>query len=136
VLLLVDDEELVRASTAALLVELGYAVVEAASAAAALDKVRGGLLPDLVITDHMMPGMTGADLAAALREKVAGIPVLIVTGYANLQTDHARDVDLLAKPFAFGDLARRVVALLSPKGGNVIHMPERLGSGPKRSWPA
>jgi hypothetical protein len=59
-----------------------------------------------------------------------------VTGYANLQTDHARDVDLLAKPFAFGDLARRVVALLSPKGGNVIHMPERLGSGPKRSWPA
>jgi PAS domain S-box-containing protein len=114
VLLLVDDEELVRMSIAALLKELGYEVVEVGSASAALEKVRSGLRPDLVITDHMMPGMTGAQLAVALRERVTGIPVLMITGYANLQGDPSPKLDVLAKPFAFSDLAERVAALLMP----------------------
>jgi PAS domain S-box-containing protein len=123
-LLLVDDEELVRATTAALMIELGYDVVEAASAAAALEKVRAGLLPDLVVTDHMMPGMTGAQLVSALREKIAGIPALIISGYANLQSEGAFDAELLTKPFTFADLAKRVAMLLTPQSGHAGAVPE------------
>ncbi len=115
VLLLVDDEDLVRTTIAALLAELGYQVVEASSASTALAKVRAGLLPDLVVTDHLMPGMTGAQLAVALREVAAGIPVLMITGYANLKGDEAQGFDVLAKPFAFSELAERVSALIMPK---------------------
>ena len=115
VLLLVDDEELVRTTIAALLAELGYQVVEAGSASAALEKVRAGLLPDLVITDHLMPGMTGAQLAVALRECVTGIPVLMITGYANLKGDDSQGLEVLAKPFVFSALADRVAALIMPK---------------------
>jgi PAS domain S-box-containing protein len=124
-LLLVDDEELVRMSIAALLQELGYGVVEAGSASAALEKVRAGLVPDLVITDHMMPGMTGAQLAVALRERIGAVPVLMITGYANLQTDDTQKLDVLAKPFAFSELAERVAALIMPRPGNVIGMSGR-----------
>jgi PAS domain S-box-containing protein len=116
-LLLVDDEELVRAGTAALLEELGYEVVQAGSAAAALELVRGGVAPALVITDHMMPGMTGAQLARALRRSIPGVPVLMVTGYAELcgaGPDETELVDLavLGKPFSFAELAARVAGLL------------------------
>jgi PAS domain S-box-containing protein len=114
-LLLVDDEELVRSSITALLEELGYRVVGTGSAAAALEKVRAGLVPDLVITDHMMPGMTGAQLAVALRERVRGVPVLMITGYAHLKGDEAHRLDVLPKPFRFSELAGRVAALIGPK---------------------
>jgi PAS domain S-box-containing protein len=114
-LLLVDDEELVRTSIAALLEELGYVVVAVGSAAAALEQLRGGLLPDLVVTDHMMPGMTGAQLAVAMRERVHGMPVLMITGYANLKEDDQPGIDVLAKPFAFSELAEKVAALLAPR---------------------
>ncbi len=125
VLLLVDDEELVRKSIAALLVELGYHVIDVGSAAAALEKLRAGLLPDLVITDHMMPGMTGAQLAVAVRERVNGIPVLMITGYANLKADGSKQLDVLAKPFRFSELAERVAALIMPQTDNIIRMSDR-----------
>jgi PAS domain S-box-containing protein len=125
VLLLVDDEELVRMSIAALLQELGYVVVEAGSASAALEKVRAGLLPDLVITDHMMPGMTGAQLALALRERVKSMPVLMITGYANLKEDDPQGLDVLAKPFAFSELAERVAALIAPRPDRFVQVAER-----------
>jgi PAS domain S-box-containing protein len=112
-LLLVDDEELVRTGTAALLEELGYEVVQAGSAAAALERVRAGLSPALVITDHMMPGMTGAQLAAALRDSVPGVPVLMVTGYADLDGTDLGELAVLAKPFTFVELAGRVAAVLA-----------------------
>jgi PAS domain S-box-containing protein len=125
-LLLVDDETLVRASTAGLLQELGYDVAEARSAAEALDLVRTGLMPELVVTDHMMPGMTGAQLAAELREKVPGLPVLMITGYASLGAKEALDLEVLAKPFAFADLAARIAALVQPpQDGKVIALPVR-----------
>lgn len=56
--LLVDDEEAVRISTAAMLAELGYVVIEAASAEEALRLIANGAQVRLVITDHLMPGMT------------------------------------------------------------------------------
>ena len=107
-LLLVDDEELVRASTTEGLRALGYDVVEAASAAKALELVAGGLKPHLVITDHLMPGMTGAQLAAELRDIAPSLPVLMITGYANMTSGQADGLQVLAKPFGQSDLAVRV----------------------------
>ncbi|WP_324808750.1 response regulator [Sphingomonas sp. LY29] len=61
--LLVDDEELVRSSTREMLTDLGFSVVEAASAEEALHLVGQGLELDLLVTDHLMPGMSGTELA-------------------------------------------------------------------------
>lgn len=111
-LLLVDDEELVRGYTAEGLRTLGYAVIEAASAAKALDLVAGGLKPDLVVTDHMMPGMTGAQLAAELRSVTSSLPVLMITGYASMTPGQTLGLEVLAKPFGQAELAARVESLL------------------------
>jgi PAS domain S-box-containing protein len=101
--LLVDDEELVRLSTADMLGDMGYAVVEAGSAEAALQLLDGGLHPDLLVTDHSMPGMNGTDLARAIMSTHPAVQVLIVSGYAESE---GVDVDLprLNKPFRNADL--------------------------------
>lgn len=108
--LLVDDEDLVRASTADMLSELGYRVVEVASAEAALRALDGGLRVDLVVTDHLMPGMTGVDLAYAIRERRPGMPVLLVSGFAESE-GVAPDLPRLTKPFRQSDLAASLAAL-------------------------
>ena len=110
-LLLVDDETLVRTSTAELLQELGYAVTEAGSAAEALDLVRTGLVPELVVTDHMMPGMTGAELAVEVRRRRPGLPLLLVSGYSDLASI-AADIPRLEKPFRQRDLAMSIAGVL------------------------
>jgi CheY-like chemotaxis protein len=102
--LLVDDEELVRISTADMLADLGYSVVEAHSGEEALRLVEYGLRPDLLVTDHLMPGMNGTDLTRALRAKLPGIQVLIVSGYADVD-GIAPDLPRLTKPFKNADLA-------------------------------
>ena len=105
--LLVDDEELIRMSSADMLADLGYAVVEAASAEEALALLDGGLAIDLLITDHLMPGMTGADLCDVVRERWPDISVLIVSGYAD--TDEIGcDLPRLSKPFRQAELAASI----------------------------
>jgi PAS domain S-box-containing protein len=110
VALLAEDEELVRASTSEMLRELGYRVIEVQSADEALKRVRGGLIPDVVITDHLMPGLTGAELARALRREKPHLPVLVITGYANLEGIPV-DIARLTKPFRQSDLARSLAVL-------------------------
>lgn len=112
-LLLIDDEEEVRLTTAESLTELGYAVTAVASAEAALAQLAAGLVPDLVVTDHMMPDMTGAQLAAAARQRLPNLPVLLITGYANLRPEETIGLDVLPKPFRFAELAVRVADLLA-----------------------
>ncbi len=108
--LLVDDEDLVRMSTADMLGDLGYEVVEANSAAAALAQLDDGLEFNLLVTDHLMPGMTGADLARHVRERWPDLPVLIVSGYA--ETDGlAPDLPRLSKPFRQDDLVASLSAI-------------------------
>lgn len=107
--LLVDDEPLVRASTADMLVEMGYEVVEADSGADAL-ALLDVRVPDLVITDHLMPGLSGTDLALILASERPGLPVLIVSGYAELDGLPA-DLPRLTKPFRQADLAACVAGL-------------------------
>ena len=73
--LLVDDEELVRLATADMLSDLGYKVVEANSAANALDLLVNGLDIDLIVTDHLMPGMNGVELARHIRAERPALPI-------------------------------------------------------------
>ncbi|WP_409565004.1 response regulator [Microvirga sp.] len=108
--LLVDDEELVRASTADMLVELGYTVVEEISAEEALRLLEDGLVPDVVVTDHLMPGMTGTEFARELHRRLPGTGVLIISGYADVE-GVAPDLPRLVKPFRQAELAASLAAL-------------------------
>jgi PAS domain S-box-containing protein len=102
--LLVDDEDLVRMSTADMLIDLGFEVVEASSAEEAIRLIAEGLAPDLLVTDHLMPGLSGAELARDLRLKRPDLRVLIVSGYAEVE-GIAHDLPRLTKPFRSADLA-------------------------------
>jgi PAS domain S-box-containing protein len=109
--LLVDDEELVRMSTADMLGDLGFSVREACSAEEALRLIEDGLEFDVLVTDHLMPGMTGVDLVRALHRRLPSAPALIVSGFA--ETDSiAPDLLRLAKPFRQADLAAMLAKLL------------------------
>ena len=111
--LLVDDEELVRASTADMLSDIGYAVVEAPSAEAALELLSDGMKPDILVTDHLMPGISGTDLAGAARETYPELPVLIVSGYAEHE-GLTPDLPRLTKPFRRDELAAAIAAIRLP----------------------
>ncbi|MEG3146423.1 response regulator [Sphingomonas sp. RT2P30] len=108
--LLVDDEELVRMSTADMLADLGYTVIEANSAEQALQLLDEGAAPDLVVTDHLMPGMSGAELALEVRARKPGVPILIVSGYAEAE-GIASDLPRLTKPFRNAELAQSLADL-------------------------
>ena len=122
--LLVDDEEIVRFATADMLRDIGYHVVEAASGSQALSAIRAGVEVDLLVTDYLMPGMTGAALIAELRGSGYALPTLLITGYAATGMDVPADVPRLAKPFRQVDLATRVDELLHvpPTGGRSLRV--------------
>jgi CheY-like chemotaxis protein len=90
--------------------ELGYAVVEVGSAEDALRLVDGGLSFDILITDHLMPGMTGNELVAEIQGRRPSLPVLLVSGYAEVE-GVAPDLPRLVKPFRQGELAASLAAL-------------------------
>jgi signal transduction histidine kinase/CheY-like chemotaxis protein len=108
--LLVDDEPLVRMSTAEMLSELGYSVVEANSAEDALRRVKDGLRPNLLVTDHLMPGMSGTDLGLSLRNQYPELQILVVSGYANNE-GITPDLSRLTKPFRSDELAASLANL-------------------------
>lgn len=119
VVLLVDDEVQVRLTTAAMLGELGYSVVEAPGGREALRLVEGGLRPDLIVTDHIMPTMTGTELLDALRARGVDAPALVVSGYAEVDR-LPQELPRLTKPFLQSELARKLAELLASD-------PARLG---------
>jgi CheY-like chemotaxis protein len=111
--LLVDDEAIVRHATALQLRDLGYEVIEADSAAAALQLVERGLVPDVLVTDHVMAEMTGVRFAQQMRQRQANLPVLIITGYANLTPRELKGFEVLRKPYRRAELAQSVARLLA-----------------------
>jgi CheY-like chemotaxis protein len=112
-IMIVDDEDLVRSATAEMLREMGHSVIEAGTGSAALDRLASGVEVDLLITDYLMPGMRGSELIQDARNIRPFLPVLLLTGYANLAKGEAAGLPRLAKPFREADLARAVAALLT-----------------------
>jgi CheY-like chemotaxis protein len=109
--MLVDDEEFVRVCTADVLVDMGYDVVEADCGEQALRLLDEGAAPDVVITDYLMPGMSGAELVSAMRARKPGLPILIVSGYAEPE-GIAPDLPRLRKPYRSAELAQSIANLV------------------------
>jgi signal transduction histidine kinase len=111
-ILLVDDEELVRIGTGEMLSDLGYEVIEATSGAEALRQLRGSDPPDLMITDYLMPGMNGVELIEQAKRLAPTMKVLLITGYSTIAEGPGASLPRLGKPFRQADLAERVAKLL------------------------
>jgi CheY-like chemotaxis protein len=116
-ILVVEDDELVRAHVEGQLRGLGYAVLAVPEGASALKVLAEGHHADLLFTDVIMPGgLNGRDLAAQARQLRPGLKVLFMSGYAeNALTHHGRlepGVHLLNKPFRRLELAMKVREVL------------------------
>jgi PAS domain S-box-containing protein len=114
VVLVVDDDPLVLQGTAALLEDLGYQAVLAASGASALALLQDGEQIDLVLTDYAMPQMNGGELATAIHDIQPQLPILIASGYAEPLPDTVRALPRLDKPFRQEALGNALHALLNP----------------------
>ncbi|AWN48017.1 hybrid sensor histidine kinase/response regulator [Methylobacterium terrae] len=112
-ILVVDDDPQVRHVTASFLNGFGYDEVAVPSGEAGLERLTAERF-DLVVADLAMPGMSGLDLAEAVRERWPDLPFLLVTGHAEAARIPA-DFAVLEKPFPSADLAARVAALLAPE---------------------
>lgn len=110
-LLAVDDDELVLFGTAGMLEAAGHRVLTARSGGEALDLLQTNQI-DVLITDHAMPLMSGAQLAAVVRGTHPGLPILLVSGYADLPSaTPALPLRRLAKPFSQNELLDAVEQL-------------------------
>lgn len=111
--LLIDDEQTVRDSIANMLFELGYEVVEAGSAEEALERLDAGLRPSIILSDHLMPGMSGTEFARLVSARGGMGPVLLVSGYSE-EAGIDPELPRLTKPFKQFELAAALVALTRP----------------------
>jgi hypothetical protein len=115
-ILLVEDEDEVRAVARRVLVEAGYTVLEAANAAEALavfDRARSSIA--MLVSDVVMPGLNGHELSQMLRLRAPRLRTLFVSGYsfdARGDSSAFDDDSFLAKPYDPTELARRVRAIL------------------------
>jgi signal transduction histidine kinase/CheY-like chemotaxis protein len=122
--LLVDDDDQVRATTADMLRAQGFRVVEAGSGGAALEALESGGRFDLLLLDFAMPGMNGADVARAAATKRPGLRILFVTGYADLAAiSHVDEQLVIRKPFEERELARRLAHALGEEDEDAIVLP-------------
>jgi signal transduction histidine kinase/CheY-like chemotaxis protein len=112
VILFVDDDPLIAMSTTEMLEDLGHRVIGANSGLHALDILKSEQQIDLMMTDHVMPGMTGIELAAASRQVRPSLPILLATGYAELPEGAQLDLPRLAKPYHQDELRDRLEQLL------------------------
>lgn len=111
-ILIVDDEALISMSTMDMLEDLGHTVLEANSGKQALELLAMSGPVDLVMTDYSMPGMSGVDLANAVRQAYPGLPVLLATGYADLPPGGGDDLPRISKPYLQDQLRVQIDRLL------------------------
>ncbi|WP_137124621.1 ATP-binding protein [Roseomonas sp. HF4] len=116
--LLVEDEAALRLLARRALTEAGHVVEVAEDAEAALAAVEAGFRPDLLVSDVTMPGeMDGLGLAEALRARLPGLPVILVSGYAAATVGEGlagRGVRFLEKPFRMAELVAAVAEAVEP----------------------
>jgi CheY-like chemotaxis protein len=115
--LVVDDEPSVRALAVRALTDAGYRTIEVSDGREAWVLLRhGDARVDLVLTDVVMPQLTGTELAALIGEHLPHIPVILLSAYGPAEL-RARGIasprEWITKPFAIDDLVRRVQAVLS-----------------------
>lgn len=117
-ILLVEDDPRVQASTRAGLVELGHSVRACASGDEALEILATGSGFDLMLTDVMMPGMTGPELVSRISRDYPHIAVLFVTGYVGEagQTDDFTGHEVLRKPFTIAGLGNAIAQAIDRRG--------------------
>jgi CheY-like chemotaxis protein len=119
--LVVDDESVIADTLVAILTSQGHAAMAVYDAESALDLANSNP-PALLISDVMLPGMNGLDLAIAIRKKVPDCRVLLFSGHAASQEllaiarEAGHDFSFLAKPIHPGDLLSQI-SLLNPNFG-------------------
>jgi two-component system cell cycle sensor histidine kinase/response regulator CckA len=107
-ILLVEDEDMVRAVAERALTRQGYTVLTAENGEAALDLIATSARPDLLISDVVMPLMDGPTMVRHVRDRYPDLPILFMSGYAEEQLRRSIDLDnvaFLPKPFSVQQLA-------------------------------
>jgi two-component system cell cycle sensor histidine kinase/response regulator CckA len=115
-ILLVEDEDMVRAVADRALTRQGYTVLTAEHGEAALEVIANNARPDLLISDVMMPIMDGPTMVRLVRQRYPDLPVLFMSGYAEETLRKSIDIDnvqFLAKPFSVQQLAEAARAMLA-----------------------
>jgi PAS domain S-box-containing protein len=130
VILAVDDDPLVLTNTFAMLEDLGHVAIAASSGRVALEILRSGEAVDLVITDQIMPDMTGMELAKAIGAEWPKLPIILATGFAETPIGRVA-LPRIAKPFTQKDLAEKITSLHGQAGkkGRLLRL--RNGENPK-----
>ncbi|WP_375426787.1 response regulator [uncultured Sphingomonas sp.] len=108
VVLLVEDEDMVRAVAERALTRQGYTVLTAENGEVALDLLERNGRPDLLISDVVMPTMDGPTMVRLVRERYPDLPIVFMSGYAEEQLRNSIDLDNIAflpKPFSVQQLA-------------------------------
>jgi CheY-like chemotaxis protein len=120
VVLVVEDDDAMRHHTAEALRELGYSVLESASAAQALELLAGAPDVTVLLTDVVMPSMDGKRLADEARRRRPELKVLFMTGYTPNAVVHGGILDpavqFLSKPFTLEELARKLRLVMAKAG--------------------
>ncbi len=118
-LLLIDDNAIQAATRQTILKRAGYFVFAVLSPERALEQLRHNDYPDtidLVITDHIMPGMNGAEFVTRLREFAPDLPVLVISGLAEAEDEYAAlDVNFRMKPLLPENLLSTVHTLIEAR---------------------
>ncbi len=110
----VDEDSLVLASTAAMLEDMGHVVLIASGAEAALAVIDGSV--DVIISDHVMPGVTGAQLFELLEKKKRATPFVLASGYADFGDEVAPRAVRLMKPFNQAQLSAAILEAIGNQG--------------------
>ena len=118
-ILVVEDEELVRDVVARSLARHGYEVETAGSSAEALERLAGEGPYAIVLSDVVMPGRSGLELAREIERGWPDVRVLLMTGYADVASEEGRRTrfPILRKPFTAADLLRAVRDALRDRPG-------------------
>ncbi len=117
-ILVVEDEDMVRAIAERALSRQGYSVVTAENGEVALETIETMDKPDLLVSDVVMPVMDGPSMARKVRERWPDLPILFMSGYAEEQLRRSIDLDnvaFLPKPFSVQQLAEAVQEILVTK---------------------
>lgn len=116
-ILFVEDEDAVRIVGARGLKQKGYEVVDCISAENALEHIENGEQFDMMITDMMMPGMSGAELANIMHQKQPDTIIILASGYseeiARKELAGSQDFYFLGKPYSLDDLNKKVKEVLA-----------------------